>query len=65
MHSWVLEGIGWMGSAVGAAQALVLAQVVVKGDGLGESAQLALVIGLVLIQITSVILLHIRRSNDD
>lgn len=54
-----------MGSAVGAAQALVLAQVVVKGDGLGESAQLALVIGLVLIQITSVILLHIRRSNDD
>lgn len=52
-------------TVAGLVPAGVLAQIVVRGDGLTPSAQLALVIGLVAVQLTAVILMHKRRDNDE
>ena len=58
---------GAAATALGLPQAAVLAQIVIRGDGLGKDAQLALVIGLVLTQLLSIFLAFLlkRRRDDD
>lgn len=62
MSDWVVDGISAGLSVLGLAQAAALAQIVVEGEGLDWPAQLALVVGLVVVQLVAVVLLHQRRS---
>lgn len=59
------ESIGWVASTAGVGQAFVLAQIVVSGEGLGQRAQLVLVLGMVACQVLAILLIHQRASSQD
>jgi len=61
----VFERVEWASQFLGLSQAGVLAQIVISGDGLGQRAQLALVMGMVACQILALLLAHSRRSRKD